>query len=124
MYSTIILWSMVCIFIIWTLWYSCKPYKIIKEYPYKESKSSLLIKYDCRFVPNEEFCMICFTHSYFWTGGGATALERCPMHNKDDGDVILWKNMNVWQRNRAANKFQEMWKQQNGTVYRFTIYED
>jgi hypothetical protein len=119
-----ILYSMLAVFLLWAVWYGCKPYKKTEDYQYKEAKSSPLIKYDRRFVPNEEFCLYCFTNSYFWTGGGATAVDRCPRHNEDDGGVILWKNMNIWQRNRAAKKFQDMWKEKHGVVYRFTRYKD
>lgn len=119
-----ILYSMLGLFLLWAVWYGCQPYQKTKEYPYKEAKPSLLRKNDRRFVPNEEFCLYCFTHSYFWTGGGSWAMDRCPSHNKDDGDVILWKQMNIWQRNRAAEKFQAMWHDKYGTEYRFTRYED
>ena len=119
-----LLYSTIAIFVAWSLWYGLKPYRRTKEFPYKEAKSSFLQKHDLRFVANGEFCSKCLTHDYFWTGGGATAPDRCPWHNKDDGDVVLWKHMNLIQRNQAARKFKEMWYQKHGTVYRFTRYDD
>lgn len=119
-----LLYSTIAIFVAWSLWYGLKPYKKVEGYPYREAKSSLLQKQDLRFSVNEEFCSKCLTHSYWWSGGGATAPDRCPRHNKDDGDVVLWKNMGLLQRNQAAKKFQQMWKDTFSTEYRFTRYDD
>lgn len=112
------------LYILWAIWYATRPYKTTRTPPYKEAKSSILIKNDRRFVPNEEFCSICLTHSKWWTGGGSWAPDRCPIHNKGDGDVVLWKNMNIVQRNRAAKKFRAMWKDTFGVEYKFTVYEE
>lgn len=119
-----IIYSVIGIFMLWAAWEVCRPYKKVKEFPYKEAKSSPLKKNDRRFVPNEEFCAFCFTHEYFWLGGGATAPERCPWHKEDDDGVLLWKNMSLRQRNKGAKRFQKMWREQHNTNYKFTVYED
>ena len=74
-------------------------------------------KLDDLFNKNAEFCSICFTYEYWWTGGGSWSPDRCPKHNKDDGDVILWKNMRRHQKRHAAIEHFIRWKQKYGVNY-------
>ena len=67
---------------------------------------------DKRFNKNSEFCPHCLTNEYFYVGGGSWTPDRCPNH-KDD-DFILWKQMNILQKRKAAKIFNDMWKKKWG----------
>lgn len=60
------------------------------------------------FNENTEFCPKCWTHEYFWTGGGSWSPDRCPYHRNSD-DAILWKNMSRSQKKKAARKMDDGW---------------
>jgi len=76
--------------------------------------------YNHNFGENAEFCSKCLTHDKWWTGGGSWAPDRCPRHNEDDGDAILWKNMSILQKRAAAKLFAKMWKDAYGVEYKFS----
>jgi hypothetical protein len=69
------------------------------------------------FDKNEEFCPHCLTHNYWYIGGGSWSPERCPNHSKSD-DYILWKQMNFWQKYKASQLFNEMWRKTYGKEHK------
>lgn len=87
------------------------------------AKPAIINKKDKRFGENQEFCPYCLTSDYFYRGGGSWAPDRCPYHPQSD-DFIFWKHMSFLQRNKAAKRFQRMWKDMHGVEYTFTRYED
>lgn len=68
------------------------------------------------FNGNTEFCPKCWTHEYFWTGGGSWSPDRCPNH-RDSDDAILWKNMRRHQKRHAAIEFTIGWYRKYGVHY-------
>jgi len=56
-----------------------------------------------KFNKDELFCKTCFTHDKFFTGGGATAPNRCPQCNGTD--CVLYENLSFLQKSKARDKF-------------------
>lgn len=64
-----------------------------------------------KFDKNEDFCPQCLTHHYFYVGGGSHSPSLCPNHKTNES--ILWKQMNIFQKRKAAKLFDQMWNEKH-----------
>jgi hypothetical protein len=60
-----------------------------------------------RFHENEMFCINCYLHDTFWSGGNSWGIDHCP--NCGSYETILYKNMTWFQRIKAKKLFDEWW---------------
>ena len=124
MSATTLIFIVLLLIGIWAIWaFWCIINMGKKKSEPKVNSPTLRAKKDERFSQNSEFCPHCLTKDYFYRGGGSWSPDRCPFHPMSD-DFILWKQMTLSQRNKAAKRFQRMWKEMHGTEYVFTKYED
>jgi hypothetical protein len=74
------------------------PRKFLKIKKRKNKMDTLPIENYWNDEGRDIFCSNCLTHEMHFTGGHSWTPDLCPCGCQD---VIVWKNMNIFQRERA-----------------------